>query len=577
MSAGEAAAPVIPTRFAGSASRFDPSALVFAAFGLFLALLVGLPLAWLAYYALTDASGAPTLANLARLVTDETLWAPLRISLVVATCVGALSAAVAAPVAWLVARTDMPARGFVRVMVTASFVTPPFLGAIAWEILAAPNSGLLNQWYRWLYDLPPFVALFDIYTVTGLVFVDTCYAFPFVFVLIANALDRMPGDMEDASAILGAKPWRTAWRITVPLALPAIIAGMMVAFLRSLTLFGTPAILALPGNFHTITTKIWSLFQYPPNPGLAAAASIPLLLLTILLLRAEGWILGRRGYAVVGGKASPPRPVALKALRWPALVLCLIVLCMPVFLPYLALLRAALTKTIGEPLSLSNLSLDHVRFVFLEFSPTRLAFRNTVVLAVATATVGTALALVIAYVANRKAVAGHRILAFLATAPIAVPGIVLGVGLFLAYTRGPVVLYGTLWILFLAYLTIELPVAYQQLQSALRSLHPELEEAGRLLGAGRMRTLKDILAPLLKSGVLAAWCFIFIGVMRELSAAVMLFTAQTKVIAVVIYDLNESGDLGAISVLGITLLVVTFAIVFLAQRVSGLTGRARVA
>ncbi|HEX8662791.1 MAG TPA: iron ABC transporter permease [Beijerinckiaceae bacterium] len=573
----QAAAPVAHARPAGALARFDPSALVFIAFGLFLALLVGLPLAWLAYYALTDASGALTLANLERLVTDETLWAPLKISLIVATCVGVLSAAVAAPVAWLVARTDMPGRRFVRVLVTASFVTPPFLGAIAWEILAAPNSGLLNQWYRWLYDLPPFVALFDVYTVTGLIFVDTCYAFPFVFVLIANALDRMPGDMEDASAILGAKPWRTAWRITVPLALPAIIAGMMVAFLRSLTLFGTPAILALPGNFHTITTKIWSLFQYPPNPGLAAAASVPLLLLTILLLQAEGWILGRRGYAVVGGKASPPRPVALKRLRWPALALCLLVLCMPVFLPYLALVRAALTKTIGEPLTLSNLSFQHVRFVFLEFSQTRLAFWNTLVLAVATATVGTLLALIIAYVANRKAVAGHRVLAFLATAPIAVPGIVLGVGLFLAYTRGPVVLYGTLWILFLAYLTIELPVAYQQLQSALRSLHPELEEAGRLFGASRMRTLKDILAPLLKSGVLAAWCFIFIGVMRELSAAVMLFTAQTKVIAVVIYDLNESGDLGAISVLGITLLIVTFAIVFLAQRVSGLAGRARVA
>jgi iron(III) transport system permease protein len=239
--------------------------------------------------------------------------------------------------------------------------------------------------------------------------------------------------------------------------------------------------------------------------------------------------------------------------------------------------RAALSKTIGEPLTLATMTLQHFRFVFFEFSPTRLALQNTVILAVATATVGTALALVIAYVASRKVIAGHRALAFLATAPIAVPGIVLGVGLFLAYTRGPVVLYGTLWIMFLAYLTIELPAAYQQLQSAFQSLHPELEEAGRLFGAGRMRTLKDILAPLLKSAVLAAWCFIFIGVMRELSAAVMLFTAQTKVISVVIYDLNESGDLGAISVLGITLLVVTFAIVFVAQRLTGLAGRARVA
>jgi iron(III) transport system permease protein len=576
MSSAEAlAAPgAAPARF-GPSSRVDLSGLVLIACGLFLAALVGLPLAWLAWYALTDKDGALTFANIASLVTDETLAAPLKVSLIVATSVGLISAAVAAPIAWLVARTNMPGRNLVRVLITASFVTPPFLGAIAWEILAAPNSGLLNHWYRWLHGLPPFVHLFDIYTVTGLIFVDSCYAFPFVFVLVANALDRMPGDMEDASAILGARPWRTAWRITLPLALPAILAGMLVAFLRSLTLFGTPAILALPGNFHTITTKIWSLFQYPPNPGLAAAASIPLLLLTILLLQVQSRVLGRRGYTVIGGKASPPRLLHLKLWRWPALALCMLVLCLPIVLPYCALLKAAVTTTIAEPISADTLTLKHVRFVLFEFSPTRLAFQNTVILAVATATAGTALALVVAYATARKLVTGHRALDFLATAPIAVPGIVLGVGLFLAYTRGPVVLYGTLWILFLAYLTIELPAAYQQLQSAFQSVHPELEEAARLSGAGRMRTLRDILAPLLKSGVLAAWCFIFIGVMRELSAAVMLFTAQTKVISVVIYDLNESGDLGAISVLGIALLAVTFAIVYVAQKVGG--GLARTA
>jgi iron(III) transport system permease protein len=292
-------------------------------------------------------------------------------------------------------------------------------------------------------------------------------------------------------------------------------------------------------------------------------------LLTIVLLQVQNRVLGRRGYAVIAGKAGQARLLRLKHWRWPAFGLCFLVLCLPIGLPYFALLKAAITTTLAEPLSLQTLTLKHVRFVLFEFSPTRLAFQNTVVLAVATATTGTALALVVSYATARRLVAGHRLLNFLATAPIAVPGIVLGVGLFLAYTRGPVVLYGTLWILFLAYLTIELPAAYQQLQSAFRSIHPELEEAGRLFGAGRMRILRDILAPLLKSGVIAAWCFIFIGVMRELSAAVMLFTAQTKVISVVIYDLNESGDLGAISVLGIALLAVTFAIVYLAQRVGG--------
>jgi iron(III) transport system permease protein len=240
-----------------------------------------------------------------------------------------------------------------------------------------------------------------------------------------------------------------------------------------------------------------------------------------------------------------------------------------VFLPYLALLKAALTKTLGEPLSAENITLQHVRFVFFEFSPTRLALWNTLIFAFVSAALGTALALVVSYLATRKAVVGHSVLGFLATAPIAIPGIVLGVGMFIAYTRPPLVLYGTMWVMIIAYVTIELPAAYQQLKSAFTGVAGELEEAGRILGAGRLRTLRDITAPLLRTGVITAWCFIFIGVMRELSAAIMLFTAETKVLPVVIYDLNESGDLGAISVLGITLLVLTFAVTILANRLPG--------
>ena len=160
-------------------------------------------------------------------------------------------------------------------------------------------------------------------------------------------------------------------------------------------------------------------------------------------------------------------------------------------------------------------------------------------------------------------------LAFLATAPIAIPGIVLGVGLFLSYTRPPLVLYGTLWILLIAYITIELPAAYQQLQSAFRSVHPELEEASRMLGATRLRALRDVTAPLLRTSVLATWCFIFVSTIRELSAAVMLFTSETKVVSVLIFDLKESGDLGAISVLGMSMLILTFIVVIGVNRIPG--------
>jgi iron(III) transport system permease protein len=542
--------------------------------GLGLAVLVLLPLGWLVVYAITDKSGALTAGNFVRLATDPTFVSPFLRTLAIAAGVAVCSCLVAAPLAWLVARTDMPLRRAVRALVMASFVTPPFLGAIAWEILAAPNSGILNQWYCWLFGLEPWESPLDIYTVEGVVFVMTCYAFPYVFVLVANALDRIPADLEDASSILGGGRWRTLRRITLPMTLPSLLAGALVAFLQAMTIFGSPAILVLPAGFHVLTTKIWSLFQYPPNPNLAAAAALPLLVVTVLLLHAQRRLLGRRGYTVVGGKSGEPRAVALGAWgRRAALAFAVVVLAFPVLLPYGALLKTALVHTASDPLTLDNLTLHNVVFVFGEFSATRLALKNTFLLGAGAATVATALALAVSYVTARRLVPGHRILGFLATAPVAIPGIVLGVGLFLAYTRPPIPLYGTLWILLLAFVTIELPAGYQQMQAAFRGLHPELEEASRILGATRLQSLLRITAPLLRSSILATWCFIFIGAIRELSATIMLTTANTKLVSVIIYDLNESGELGAISVLGIALLAITFAVVILANRIPGFGGR----
>jgi iron(III) transport system permease protein len=565
----------LPRQAQNRAIGFDLSRPILVFFALLLCFLIVLPLAWLVYSSLVDRTGAFTLDNFRELFTRPSFLEPLATTLILATVSAVICCALAAPMGWLVARTDMPLRRTVRALVTASFVTPPFLGAIAWELLAAPNSGLLNQAFRALTDAPQDTHLFNIYSFPGLIFVISCYTFPYVFVLVANALDRIPGDLEDASSILGGRAWVTARRVTIPLALPAVLAGALVAFLQAMTLFGSPAILALPAGFHTMTTKIWSLFQYPPKPELAAAASLPLLVLTVILLRAEHVILGRRGYSVVGGKQGEPRLVRLGWMKWVALVVTFLVLLNPVFLPYGALLNAAFSPVASHLVTLKTMTLQNITFVFFELSATRRAVENTFILGVSAATIGTILALVIGYVTSRKAIAGYRFLGFLATAPVAIPGIVLGVGLFLSYARPPFVLYGTLWILLIAFVTIALPAAYQQLQAAFRAVHPDLEEASRILGATRLQALGHITAPLLRTSVIATWCFIFVGVMRELSAAIMLFTSETKVISVLIFDLNESGDLGAIAVLGLIMLAITYAVVTLANRVPGFGGGVR--
>ncbi|MFZ2738371.1 MAG: iron ABC transporter permease [Burkholderiaceae bacterium] len=555
------------------AFRLDLFRPVFVILILILAALVVLPLSWLLLYSLTDAERAFSLVHFETILTDATLRRPFLLAVGMALGVGALSCLIATPLAWLVSRTDLPGRRVVRALVTASFVTPPFLGAVAWEILAAPNSGMFNVFHRHLTNSPAEVHLVNIYTFTGLVIAIACYTFPYIFTLVANGLDRVPSDLEDASSILGGRKFTTLRRVTIPLVLPAMLAGSLIAILQALTMFGSPAILALPAGFHVITTKIWSLFQYPPKPGLAAAASLPLLLITVLLLQGKSWILGSRGYTVLGGKSGEPKLTSLGRFKGLAVVFVVIVMSLTVIFPYLALMKTALTRNVSEPLTWASLTLHNFNFVFFEFSATKLAMYNTFLLGFLTATIGAGIALLTAYMVSRNAVPGTKVLGFLATAPVAIPGIVLGVGMFLTYSHPELMLYGTLWILLIAFLTIEMPAGYQQMSSAFHGIHPELEEASRILGASRLKTLRLITAPLLRTSVIATWCFIFIGTIRELSAAILLTTSNTKLVSVIIYDLNESGDLGAISVLGLALLAVSFTVVFLANRLLSLGGQ----
>lgn len=530
---------------------------------LFLVFLMLLPLGWI-FVASLKAEGGWSASGYAQVFTEKAFLKAIWNTLIISFWVGVIAVVIGSLLAWLVTRTDLPFKRTIRALVMASFVTPPFLGAFAWTLLAGPNAGLLNKIYRSLTGSEE--ALFNIFSMEGLIFVMALYSFPYVFSMIANVCELISSDLEDAANILGADKLRVALTVTLPLAAPALLGGFILAFLHSLSLFGAPAILGLPASLHTITTQIWALFQYPPRLDLAAAFSVPLLLATMLLIALQKKILGRRGYSTVGGKGGERRLLRLGIFRIPALLLVLGIIALSVFLPYWILLKAALAKAWAQPLTWDNFTLENFSFAFFQYGDTQDAILNTFKLGIATASAGTVIAALIAYITNRQLFWGARYLTFFALAPLVVPGIVLAVGLFLAYARPPIVLYGTIWILFVAYLTKEMPIGFSQAETTFKSIHPELEDASRILGANRLGALRDVTAPLARTGLIATWCFIFIGVIRELSASILLFTPKSKVVSVVIFDLKEEGQIGVIAVLGILLLLVSFLVILAVQR-----------
>jgi len=544
----------------------DPTLPVWLGAALLLVFLMLFPLGAIFRASLWDGN-AITLNRYLEVFSNEQFLKAIWNTLIISTWVGVISVIIGALLAWVVARTDLPWKKPIRALVMASFVTPPFLGAFAWTLLAGPNAGSLNKLYRAVTGSEE--ALFNIFTMSGLIFVMALYSFPYVFSMIANVCELISSDLEDAAEILGASKWWTAWTVTLPLAMPALIGGFILAFLQSLSLFGAPAILGLPAGLHTITTQIWALFQYPPRLDMAAAFSVPLLLATMALIAVQKKILGRRGFSTVGGKGGQKRLIRLGWGRIPVLLVVLSILSLSVFLPYWILLKAALSKAWALPLTWDNFTLNNFSFAFFEYGDTQLAIYNTFKLGLLTATIGTVLATLVAYITNRNLFRGARYLSFFALAPLVIPGIVLAVGLFIVYTRPPLVLYGTIWILFVAYLTKEMPIGFSQAESTFKSIHPELEDASRIIGANRLISLKDVTAPLARSGLIAAWCFIFISVIRELSASILLFSPRSKVVSVVIFDLKEEGQVGVIAVLGILLLVVCFAVISTVQWIAG--------
>ena len=546
----------------------DRSRLVWLLFVALLLILVVNPLARLFWVSFQDpTTGVLTLGNYLTAFGRWRYIEALINSLVVGLAVGALCVVFGVPMAWAVSRTDMPGKGLVWAAILGTFIVPNYLGAVAWILLAGPNAGWLNR--VWMAVTGAASGPFNVYSMPGLVLVIAIYSYPYVFVFTRGALDLISSEMDDAATTLGAGVVRRTLRITLPLTLPAVLAAFIVAFLEAIALFGVPALIALPGRFQVMTTMLWQFFEFPPKVEVAAAYAMPLLVITVALFWLQRRIIARKGYVALTGKGGERRLIRLGRWRWPLLAWCLFVTSLSFFMPMLVVLQAAFAKAWGRGFSLDNLTLRNVSFVLIDQRATQTAAWHTFVYGGTAALIALVLALAIAYVAHRRLVPLSSALTYVAMAPFVIPGIVLAIGFYAAYTRQPLVLYGTAWILILAFATRFLPIAYANSDAAIRSINPELEDAVRILGGSRALALRRVVAPLLQRGLAGAFILVFIPATRELSSAIFLYTTGTQVLSVLLFDKSDEGNFELLASIGLVLVVVTVALVMAGFRVVG--------
>lgn len=545
----------------------DPSVWLFGALIVVLVLLVANPILRLVWDSFHTADGQWSLQSYVQALGRGRHLQALLNSLYLGVAVTAIALALGVPLALAVSRTNMPGRGFTHLSVLAAFVMPNFLGAIAWILLAGPNAGWLNRLVVELTGLQK--GPFNIFSFWGLAFVIALYTYPLIYVFTKSALDLVSTELEDAASIHGAGKFQTMARVTLPLVLPSIIGAAILIFLEAIALYGTPALIAIPARINLATTQIVSFFQYPLQVEQAAAFSMPILLLTIVMLMLQRRLLARRGYVSVSGKGGERRPFDIGGWRWLLLAYSGLVALLSVVMPLAILVLASVSKAWGKGLALDNLTWDNFYGIFFEQLTVRSAIVNTVLYSGATALVCVGMGICIAYATQRRITPFPVFVQFLALAPVAVPGLILAIGLYAAYAGPPFSLYGMGVLIVIAFTTRFLPIAVAASSAGVRALNPELEEAVRILGGSRITVLTRVVAPLLKKTLLGAFVLVFVICTKELSTAVFLTGPGSRVVSVLTLDLSEQGNYETLAAMGVVLVVIVTVVVAIGMKLAG--------
>ncbi|GHS87905.1 iron ABC transporter permease [Synergistales bacterium] len=504
--------------------------------------------------------GRFNLADVIKVISEPDTYQALINSLIISAGTTVGSTIVGTFFAWLVTRTDLPYKGFMKAMFLVPFMLPSFIGAMAWKMLLSPRAGFINRFFmrEFGFDGP----IFNIYSYAGIILVEIMYLFPFVFIQVCGALERMDPTLEESARISGAGLFTITRKITIPLVLPSILSGALLIMLYSMAHFGTVAVLGIENGIFNIPTLIYQRIHQ--SAGSFASIRTGTVLATVLVITAafiiwlQGKILTHGHYQIIAGKSFRPMELKLRALKVPLFIFCIAYIAFTIVLPTVVIFLVGGLKTYGLPFTWENLSLTNYKHILFEYKLTKDAIWNSVTLGFSAAVITMFAGVMISYVIVKMKVRGKGILEFLGMLPFSVPGSVIALGVILAWSgKYGVNLYNTVWIILVAYIARYMAFSLRANSAALEQVHDSLMEAARVCGASMWQTLRDIVLPLVRPGMIAAFFLIFLPSLRELTVSIMLYAPTTRTIGVAIYTLNEDGDtVGSAALAGIALILI---------------------
>jgi iron(III) transport system permease protein len=506
----------------------------------------------------TDAGFAFTLANFADLFRDRNFLEAVRNTVLSGLGATACSTVLGFSLAWIVARTDIPGRGWFEALNLVPFFLSPYVGAVAWLYLAAPNAGLIQNMLgegRWL------VGFLNVYSIGAVVFVLSLFYTPYVYLLLIGPMRRIDGALEDAARVHGASFATTLRTVTIPLLMPSLMSGALIVFVTSAGLFDVPLALASPKGIHTIPTDIYAAVQYPTDFGRAAALGVLMMSATVIFTAVQRRYLAARRFDTISGRGYRPRPVCLgRTGRAAALAVETVYLGVSVALPVIAMALVSLSSIWSGQFRWQNATLGNFDYVLFDYALTRNAVTNSLFLAVVGASLGVALGLLQAIYLRDRGGFGRRFVEPLLSLPLGIPGIILGLGFLILLIRTP--LYGTLAILLIAYVGHFYPFATRGIGAMFLALNPELEQSARASGATWLQTMWMVTLPLVRPAIVAAWLMLFVIFVRELGATILLYASGTETISVALVQLSERsfGYVAALAIVQIALLLGAFAL-----------------